>query len=120
MSNTRNTPIEVLEMEYPVRVRRYALRSESGGAGRWRGGAGVVRELELLVPAEASILSERRRHPPRGSAGGSDGTCGLNLRNGAPLPAKVNLQLDEGDVLRIETPGGGGWGEEPSPTRGGA
>jgi N-methylhydantoinase B len=117
MSNTRNTPIEVLEMECPIRVRCYALRGDSGGAGRWRGGAGVVRELELLVPAEASILSERRRHPPRGSAGGGDGACGINLKNGAPLPAKTNIQLAAGDILRIETPGGGGWGAEPSPTR---
>jgi N-methylhydantoinase B len=76
-----------------------------------------VRELELLVPAEASILSERRRHAPRGSAGGGDGACGINLKNGAPLPAKANIQLAAGDILRIETPGGGGWGEEPSPTR---
>jgi N-methylhydantoinase B len=120
MSNTRNTPIEVLELECPVRVRRYGLRAGSGGTGRWRGGAGVVRELELLVPAEASILSERRRHPPRGSAGGGDGSCGINLKNGAPLPAKVNVSLAAGDVLRIETPGGGGWGNEPSATRSGA
>lgn len=110
MSNTRNTPIEVLEMECPLRVRRYALREASGGAGRWRGGCGVVRELELLVPAEASILSERRRHPPRGSAGGGDGACGRNLHNGSPLAAKINLRLAAGDILRIETPGGGGWG----------
>ena len=110
MSNTRNTPIEVLEMECPIRVRRYALRAGSGGAGRWRGGDGVVRELELLVPSEVSILSERRRHPPRGAAGGRDGACGINLVNGIPLPAKVNAQLAAGDVLRIETPGGGGWG----------
>ena len=110
MSNTRNTPIEVLEMECPIRVRRYALRAGSGGAGRWRGGVGVVRELELLVPSEVSILSERRRHPPRGAAGGGDGACGINLVNGIPLPAKVNAQLAAGDVLRIETPGGGGWG----------
>ncbi|HTH65125.1 MAG TPA: hydantoinase B/oxoprolinase family protein [Gemmatimonadales bacterium] len=117
MSNTRNTPIEVLEMECPIRVRRYALRGDSGGAGRWRGGEGIVRELELLVSAEASILSERRRHPPRGSAGGGDGACGINLKNGAPLPAKANFPLAAGDILRIETPGGGGWGVEPSPTR---
>ena len=120
MSNTRNTPIEVLELECPVRVRQYALRAGSGGVGRWRGGAGVVRELELLVPAEASILSERRRHAPRGSAGGGDGSCGINLKNGVPLAAKVNVSLAAGDVLRIETPGGGGWGNEPSATRSGA
>lgn len=110
MSNTRNTPVEVLEMECPVRVRRYGLRRGSGGAGRWGGGEGVVREIELLAPAEASILSERRRHAPRGAAGGLDGSVGRNLHNGASLAAKTNLQLAPGDVLRVETPGGGGWG----------
>ncbi|HEY6108959.1 MAG TPA: hydantoinase B/oxoprolinase family protein [Gemmatimonadales bacterium] len=115
MSNTRNTPVEVLELEYPVRVRRYALRPGSGGAGRWRGGEGVVREIELLAPAEASILSERRRHGPSGAAGGADGACGRNLLNDVLLPAKANLRLEAGDVLRIETPGGGGWGESSNP-----
>ena len=115
MSNTRNTPVEVLELEYPVRVRRYALRPGSGGAGRWRGGEGVVREIELLAPAEASILSERRRHGPSGAAGGAGGACGRNLLNDALLPAKANLRLEAGDVLRIETPGGGGWGEPSNP-----
>ncbi|HEY6061350.1 MAG TPA: hydantoinase B/oxoprolinase family protein [Gemmatimonadales bacterium] len=115
MSNTRNTPVEVLELEYPVRVRCYALRPGSGGAGRWRGGEGVVREIELLAPAEASILSERRRHGPSGAAGGAGGACGRNLLNDALLPAKANLRLEAGDVLRIETPGGGGWGEPSNP-----
>ena len=115
MSNTRNTPIEVLELEYPVRVRRYALRQDSGGAGRWRGGDGVVREIELLAAAEASILSERRRHAPAGVAGGLDGAVGRNLLNGSTLPAKTNLPIASGDVLTIETPGGGGWGESPYP-----
>ena len=110
MSNTRNTPVEVLELECPVRVRRYALRQGSGGVGTWPGGEGVVREIELLAPADLSLLSERRRHPPRGAAGGRDGAVGRNLLNGAPLPAKANLRLAAGDVLRIETPGGGGWG----------
>jgi len=119
MSNTRNTPIEVLEMECPIRVRHYGLRRGSGGTGLWRGGEGIERDLELLVPADVSILAERRRHPPRGAAGGGDGACGATLHNGAPLPAKVNLRLAAGDVLRIATPGGGGWGVErgPSPTR---
>ena len=110
MSNTRNTPIEVLELEHPLRVRTYALRRGSGGAGTWAGGDGVVREFEALGPMEATLLTERRRHGPRGAAGGSDGAPGANLENGAALPAKVTLQLAAGDVLRIETPGGGGWG----------
>ena len=110
MSNTRNTPIEVLELEHPLRVRSYALRRGSGGVGRWAGGDGVVREFEALAPMEATLLTERRRHSPRGAAGGSDGAPGANLENGAALPAKVTLGLAAGDVLRIETPGGGGWG----------
>lgn len=110
LSNTRNTPIEVLETEYPVRVRRYQLRTGSGGAGQCPGGDGVIREYEMLAPAEASILSERRRHAPKGAAGGRDGATGRNLLNGTPVSAKENLRLVAGDVLRIETPGGGGWG----------
>jgi N-methylhydantoinase B len=110
MSNTRNTPIEVLELEHPLRVRTYALRRGSGGVGEWAGGDGVVREFEALAQMEATLLTERRRHGPRGAAGGSDGAPGANLVNGAALPAKVTLQLAAGDVLHIETPGGGGWG----------
>jgi len=110
MSNTRNTPIEVLELEHPLRVRTYALRRGSGGVGTWAGGDGVVREFEALAPMEATLLTERRRRGPRGAAGGSHGAPGANLENGAVLPAKVTLQLAAGDVLRIETPGGGGWG----------
>ena len=111
MSNTRNTPIEVLELEHPLRVRTYALRRGSGGGGKWGGGDGVVREFEALTPMEATLLTERRRHGPRGAAGGSPGTPGANLVNGAALPAKVTRRLAAGDVLRIETPGGGGWGQ---------
>ena len=118
MSNTRNTPVEVLELECPVRVRRYALRQGSGGAGTWEGGEGVVREIELLAPADLSLLSERRRHRPAGAAGGGSGGCGRNLLNGAPLPAKTNQHLERGDVLRIETPGGGGWGVSSNPRSG--
>ncbi|OLD42550.1 MAG: 5-oxoprolinase [Gemmatimonadetes bacterium 13_1_40CM_2_70_7] len=111
MSNTRNTPIEVVEMEIPVRIRTYALRGGSGGAGKWAGGDGVVREYEALAPMEAGLLTERRRHGPRGTAGGGDGAPGANLINGRPLTAKTACVLAPGDVLRIETPGGGGWGE---------
>ena len=114
MSNTRNTPIEVLELEHPVRVRMYALRPGSSGAGQWRGGEGVVREFEALEPMEATLLTERRRHGPGGAAGGSPGAPGVNLVNGTAVPPKVTLRLAAGDVLRIETPGGGGWGTEHS------
>jgi len=110
MSNTRSTPIEVLEMEYPLRLKAYALRRGSGGVGKWMGGDGVIREFEALAPMEASILAERRRHAPRGAAGGRDGARGCTLLNGAPLPSKVSVSLAPGDVLRVETPGGGGWG----------
>lgn len=111
MSNTRNTPIEVLEMEYPLRVRCYARRGGSGGAGAWRGGDGVVREFEALAPMEVSLLTERRRHAPAGAAGGRAGAVGATLLNGRPLPAKAAVRLGPGDVLRLETPGGGGYGE---------
>ena len=110
MSNTRNTPVEVLEMEYPLRLKSYAVRRGSGGLGRWSGGDGVVREFEALAPMEASILAERRRHAPGGAAGGRDGARGCTLLNGVPLAPKVSVSLAPGDVLRVETPGGGGWG----------
>jgi N-methylhydantoinase B len=111
MSNTRNTPVEVLELELPLRVRSYAVRTGSGGAGRWVGGGGVVREFEALAPMEANIVTERRRHAPSGAAGGGPGAPGRNALNGAVLGPKVRARLAPGDVLRIETPGGGGWGE---------
>jgi N-methylhydantoinase B len=115
MSNTRNTPIEVLELEYPLRVRRYAVRRGSGGAGTWRGGDGVIRELEALADADLSLLTDRRRHGAHGAAGGGSGAPGRNLVNGRPLGAKAQAQLRAGDVLTIETPGGGGWGEPTGP-----
>jgi N-methylhydantoinase B len=111
MSNTRNTPVEVLELEHPLRVRTYALRHGSGGAGQWTGGDGVVREFEALAPMEATLLTERRRHRPAGAAGGEAGSTGSNLLNGAAFPAKTTVWLTTGDVLRIETPGGGGFGK---------
>jgi N-methylhydantoinase B len=112
MSNTLNTPIEVLELEHPLRVRTYALRRGSGGRGTWDGGDGVVREFEALAPAEATLLTERRRHGPAGGSGGAAGAPGTNQLNGVALPSKVTLRLSAGDILRIETPGGGGWGRE--------
>jgi N-methylhydantoinase B len=110
MSNTLSTPIEALELQYPMRVERYGLRRGSGGAGRHRGGDGVVRELRVLEDCRLSIISERRTHAPRGEWGGSPGASGRNLLNGEPLPAKLTLDLAAGDVVTIETPGGGGWG----------
>jgi N-methylhydantoinase B len=111
MSNTLSTPTEALELAYPLRVRRHALRLGSGGEGRHCGGDGIVRELEVLEPCSLSIIAERRRHAPRGAAGGGDGEPGRNLRNDQELPAKVTQRLDAGDVVRIETPGGGGFGK---------
>jgi N-methylhydantoinase B len=111
MSNTLNTPIEVLELEHPLRVRTYALRWGSGGEGAWTGGDGVVREFEALEPMEATLLTERRRHAPAGNVGGAAGQPGSNLLNGKALPSKTLLRLKAGDILRIETPGGGGWGK---------
>jgi N-methylhydantoinase B len=110
MSNTLTTPVEALELAYPLRVRRHELRLGSGGAGRHRGGDGVVRELEALEACRASILSERRTRSPAGAHGGEDGAPGRNLLNGQELPAKTTVDLEPGDVLRIETPGGGGFG----------
>ncbi len=110
MSNTLNTPIEALELEFPMRVTRYAVRRGSGGAGRFHGGDGVVREIEALAEMEFSLITERRRHRPRGAGGGEPGAAGRNLLNGAPLPAKATGTLSVGDRLAVETPGGGGHG----------
>jgi N-methylhydantoinase B len=110
MSNTLNTPVEALELEFPLRVERAELRLGSGGAGRHRGGDGIVREIRVLEPATLNLLTDRRRHAPRGLAGGASGLPGRNLLNGEELPAKVTRELAAGDVVTIETPGGGGWG----------
>jgi N-methylhydantoinase B len=108
MSNTLNTPIEALESEFPLRVRELSLRRGSGGDGRHKGGDGLVREIEALATMRYSLISERRQHAPRGRDGGEDGAPGRNLHNGEPLPSKCEGELAPGDVLRIETPGGGG------------
>jgi N-methylhydantoinase B len=110
MSNTLNTPIEALEREFPLRVIEYALRRGSGGAGRHRGGDGVVRELEARAEMTFSLIAERRRHPPRGADGGGDGERGRDLLDGTALAAKSTGRLRPGQRLRIETPGGGGFG----------
>ncbi|HMD97380.1 MAG TPA: hydantoinase B/oxoprolinase family protein [Terriglobia bacterium] len=123
MTNSLNTPVEAFESAYPVRVLRYSLRRGSGGAGRFRGGDGVVRELEFLTDVRGSILSDRRRFRPYGLAGGGPGAAGKNLlrlASGKPggrspimsLPSKTVFNAPAGSVLRVETPGGGGWGRE--------
>jgi N-methylhydantoinase B len=111
MSNTLNTPVEALEREFPLRVTEYSLRRGSGGEGLHRGGDGVVRELEAMRDMTFSLIAERRRHAPRGAAGGRDGARGRDLLDGAVLPGKVTGELLAGQRLRIETPGGGGFGD---------
>ena len=110
MSNTLNTPIEALELELPLRVERYELLEGSGGRGRHRGGDGLVRTLRVLEPATLSLLTDRRRHPPQGLNGGEPGRPGRNLLNDDELPPKSSSELAAGDVVTVETPGGGGWG----------
>jgi N-methylhydantoinase B len=111
MSNTLNTPVEALELEFPLRAVEYAVRRGSGGAGRHHGGDGVVRELEALEPMDYSLITERRRHAPAGAEGGEAGAPGRNLLGGKELPPKSAGSLRAGDRLRIETPGGGGHGK---------
>jgi N-methylhydantoinase B len=114
MTNSLNTPAEALEYAYPLRVREYRLRKGSGGKGKHRGGDGVVREIETVVPARMSLLADRRKQGPYGLQGGDDGQAGTNviIRNGQSqkIRAKGSHELKAGDRIRIETPGGGGWG----------
>jgi len=119
MTNSLNTPIEALEYAYPFRVRRYGFRCGSGGEGQYRGGDGLVRELELLANAQVTLLAERRRFQPYGLNYGQDGAPGhasliRNTDGGKveqEIPGKCSIQVSTGDILRIETPGGGGWGK---------
>ena len=114
MTNTLNTPIEALEAYYPMRITEYRLRRNSGGRGRARGGDGLIRELECLVDSNVSVLTERRTIPPYGLAGGGPGAIGKNIivrgARQSRLPGKTNLDLKASERIRIETPGGGGWG----------
>jgi N-methylhydantoinase B/oxoprolinase/acetone carboxylase alpha subunit len=115
MTNTRNTPVEALEHYLPLRVNRYSLRKSSGGKGRFKGGDGIIREFEFLAPARVNILSERRRFPPYGLAGGRPGRMGRNMliRDGQKiiLGGKASFKVKRGDVVIVETPGGGGYGK---------
>ena len=121
MTNSWNTPIEVFEQTYPVRVRSYSIRKNSGGPGKFRGGDGILREIELLAPTQVGFLSDRRERGPYGLNGGLQGKRGKNtlIRNGktTPLPGKCAFNANAGDVLRIETPGGGGWGRRKNLSR---
>src|SRR3954468_13445295 len=112
MSNTLNTPVEALESEFPILVRELSVRRGSGGAGTHRGGDGIVRELEATERSRYTLVGELRRHSPHGRDGGEPGTPGRDLVNGDRVPAKTEGMLEKGDRLRIETPGGGGYGPE--------
>ena len=117
MTNSLNTPLEALEYAYPFRIRRYSYRAGSGGTGKFRGGDGLIREIELLAPAQVTLLADRRKTRPWGLQGGTDGAPGRATVTRAAtgqvteLPGKGTIHLAAGDILRIETPGGGGWGQ---------
>jgi N-methylhydantoinase B len=115
MTNSLNTPVEALEHQYPFRVRSYRIRSGSGGSGRHSGGEGIVRELEFLTDCQVTLLGDRRLRGPYGLRGGKPGVPGVNTlfrrgRKPIPLPSKAEVRVSPTDVLRIETPGGGGYG----------
>ncbi len=117
MTNSLNTPAEALEYAYPLRVRQYGLRRGSAGAGKHRGGEGVVREIEVLTDAEVTLLADRRQHGPWGLLGGEDGGVGKasiirSERVNEGLPGKFNVRLKKGERIRIESPGAGGWGKQ--------
>jgi N-methylhydantoinase B len=118
MTNSLNTPVEALEYSYPFRVTRYGLRTDSGGDGRHRGGDGIVREIEVLTDATVTLLADRRKTQPYGLAGGADGAPGRTeiLRTDGSVEtvaSKASTRARRGDHIRIETPGGGGWGSAP-------
>jgi N-methylhydantoinase B len=116
MTNSLNTPVEALEYAYPLRVREYRLRKGSGGGGKHRGGDGVIREIESLGPAKMSLLADRRKVGPFGLQGGDAGQTGKNAiiraNDTREIPAKSSHEMKANDRIRIETPGGGGWGKQ--------
>lgn len=111
MTNTLNTPIESVEMHFPVRINKYEVRRGSGGKGLRRGGDGLIRQFEFLEPADVTLLTDRRVNAPWGLRGGEPGACGNNYLDGQKLPGKCQLRVSAGEILRIETPGGGGYGK---------
>jgi N-methylhydantoinase B len=115
MTNSLNTPAEALEYAYPLRVRRYGLRPDSGGQGRYGGGDGIVREIEVLADAEVTLLADRRQGRPYGLNGGEPGAAGAAAvlhsdGSSQSIPGKASVRLRAGERIRVETPGGGGWG----------
>jgi N-methylhydantoinase B len=121
MTNSLNTPVEALEYAYPLRVREYRIRKGSGGKGKHDGGDGVVRELETLVPARMSLLADRRKSAPYGLHGGQDGAVGksaiVSKGKARSIGSKGTWELEAGDRVRIETPGGGGLGKAEGRSR---
>jgi N-methylhydantoinase B len=122
MTNSLNTPAEALEYAYPLRVRCYSLRHGSGGNGKHRGGDGIVREIEVLTECEVTLLADRRTHGPWGLAGGEAGRVGrasVIRQDGSieEMPGKFSTRLQRGERIRIESPGGGGWGNPVTQTR---
>jgi N-methylhydantoinase B len=111
MTNTLNTPIEILEMRYPLLIERYQRRRGSGGAGVHDGGDGLIRAYQFLQDTEVTLLSERRTSRPWGLSGGQDGQPGRNRLDGLDIEGKIAFRARKGQVLELETPGGGGWGE---------
>ena len=116
MTNSMNTPVEALEHAYPIRLLRYSLRPKSGGRGKFRGGDGVIREIRFLTKAQVTLLSDRRKFAPYGLNGGESGAPGSNTltRSGGrkeEMPSKFTTWVQPGDILSIQTPGGGGWGK---------
>jgi N-methylhydantoinase B len=115
MTNSLNTPAEALEYAYPLRVRSYSLRTGSGGKGKFNGGDGIVREIEVLCDCDVTLLADRRKHGPWGLASGADGSPGkafITRQDGhqQEMPGKFSTRLRKGERIKIETPGGGGWG----------
>ena len=115
MTNSWNTPVEAFEHQYPLRIRGYRIRSGSGGAGKHRGGDGIIREFEFLTSADVTVLADRRLRGPYGLAGGEAGAAGkttlLKGRRAIAIPGKARFEVKAGDVVRVESPGGGGYGE---------